>query len=398
MSVTGPEDNILAHIDESGDTNLDLDKEGTSKYYTICALVVRDCDAPRVIASAETIRDEFCGKGELKSSNRSLQSQKRRLDLLERLLTLDMKFYALAVNKENVDRGSGLRFKRSFIKNLHRRLYEKLFRAHASLTIRYDEHGSDDFMSGFETYMRKHYPLNFLQELQIHRVNSRDHVLIQVADLIAGTVRRYYEGTDDEQVFKSLAKAALVVEQWPPSLRTPTLLQNLPDSSRFDHIVEQQSISRAMTFIAEHGESEESDVRLLIGALQYLLFRFELDPDQYVPTHEINEYVTSQSDEVMSNEAFRSNVIAPLRDKDILIASSNKGYKLPRSAQEMDTFVALVNGQAIPYMERLRRARAILRQASMDDFDIVDSARFPELAKYMQQSDHSPFDTPSPNP
>ena len=49
------------------------------------------------------------------------------------------------------------------------------------------------------------------------------------------------------------------------------------------------------------------------------------------------------------------------------------------STSDIDTFVSLVNGQAIPYIKRLAVARDQLMLASLKEYEIVPADRYNEL-------------------
>ena len=42
------EPNRIAYIDESGNFGFDFDKQGTSKFFILCAVIVKDTDIPRI--------------------------------------------------------------------------------------------------------------------------------------------------------------------------------------------------------------------------------------------------------------------------------------------------------------------------------------------------------------
>ena len=78
-------------------------------------------------------------------------------------------------------------------------------------------------------------------------------------------------------------------------------------------------------------------------------------------------------------QSFRMNVIAKLRNHGVIIASSNRGYKIPNTTADLSDFVTLVNGQALPYLSRLAQARRHLLLASQGKYDIVNQNQYAKL-------------------
>lgn len=76
---------------------------------------------------------------------------------------------------------------------------------------------------------------------------------------------------------------------------------------------------------------------------------------------------------------FRSKVVAKLRDKGILISSSNKGYKLPSSSKDLYEFVNHSNSYIQPMIERLIKCRNRIKLATKNELDILDHEEFKYL-------------------
>lgn len=202
--------------------------------------------------------------------------------------------------------------------------------------------------------------------------------------MIAGSLSRVYSRSDPYDIFRILSKSAILIENWPPSRRQADIVTGLSDSERFDQLVTQLSMILANEFVWKNKESGDPDIKTRVDALEYLLYRYELDSTQYVHAQPVLEHVNRYRKEEMTLQQFRMDVIAILRSEGVIIASSNKGYKIPSTARDIDDFVALVDGQALPYLERLALARSQLLVASKGDYDIADAVKYPKLAKCLK--------------
>ena len=87
------------------------------------------------------------------------------------------------------------------------------------LTVFADEHGTEEFMESYEAYITQKEDTLFADN-KLHFVDSESDVLVQVADLIAGTLARVYEKEryDDEysaKFYAAVKDKVYHIEEWP---------------------------------------------------------------------------------------------------------------------------------------------------------------------------------------
>ena len=135
----------LAFIDESGNTDLDTLKQGVSKYFIVCAVIIDEDKVDALKIEVEAIRKKYFQTGEIKSSSvRDRDDHARRIKILENIQQLNFKFYAIAVEKQALSRDGGFPYKKSFLKFINGLLYKQLFENFPSITVFADEHGGQD--------------------------------------------------------------------------------------------------------------------------------------------------------------------------------------------------------------------------------------------------------------
>ena len=188
-----------AYIDESGNHDLQTDMERASKYFLVLAVVVEDQQVAPLTAQVEAIRTQFFSTGEMKSSS---VNDDRRVEILGALSPLPLRFYAVAVDKSRIDKDSGLTYKTSFIKFANGRLYSALFQHLQELTIYADGHGGESFIDSFRTYLQTNHVPDLFSRPQVEIVDSRDSVLVQLADFLVGTAAKLYEGKASDEFKK----------------------------------------------------------------------------------------------------------------------------------------------------------------------------------------------------
>jgi hypothetical protein len=102
-----------------------------------------------------------------------------------------------------------------------------------------------------------------------------------------------------------------------------------------------------------------------------LIFHFasfrSISEAEYVPTGQLREFLIQRGIAGFDEpHQFRSGVIARLRDRGVLLASSSKGYKIPASIPDLLDFVELTDTVVHPMPGRLETVRVALpTQAGM---------------------------------
>ena len=83
----------------------------------------------------------------------------------------------------------GLHFKPSFYKFTNNIVHKELKRAFREITIVADEIGGSEYMQSFAKYVKERQDIpNLLNDAAFRFENSKNDVLIQLADLISGSI------------------------------------------------------------------------------------------------------------------------------------------------------------------------------------------------------------------
>lgn len=372
-----------AYIDESGNHDLATEKDGASKYFFILAVVVEQEKVSALTAAVEAIKLEFFGPGEMKSSR---VAEERRIRILKALSPLDFRFYAVAVDKARLHRDSGLAYKQSFIKFTNGRLYNALFQHLPELTVYADGHGGSEFIQSFKRYIETNHAPDLFSRPQIEIVDSKSQILVQLADFLVGTAAKVYEDkvtAEPRKVFlEFLAKKRVRIDEWPPKFETP---QNAGiETSDLDRRVREISSRAAAVFLTKYEDTADPELQIQHAALSYLLFRAQLPTEEdFATTHQLLEHLHGHGFLEVNTQYLRSNVISKLRDRDVIIASSPKGYKIPSSYADVVGFAELVDGIVLPLLQRLKRADQIFDLGSAGQIKVLEKERFRKLRQML---------------
>ena len=373
-----------AYIDESGNHDLSTEKDGASKYFLVLAVVVEEELVPELATAVTSIKNEFFGPGEMKSSR---VKEDRRIRILNALGPLPFRFYAVAVDKSRIDRDSGLAYKTSFIKFANGRLYNALFQNLTELTVHADGHGGSEFIESFRTYIETVHTPDLFSRPHVEIVDSRSEVLVQLADLLVGTAAKIYENkatAEARKVFLDFLGAKRIrIDEWPP--RFESHRPATADHNNLDTQVQTISLRSAARFLSDFSEFEDTETRIQHAFLSYLLFRARFaDDENFIPTHELLEHLSSLGFEDVDRHYLRSNVVSKLRDRDVLIASSTRGgYKIPTTYSDVIGFAELVDGIVSPLLHRLRRANEVFSLGSAGAINFLGDDRFRKLREIL---------------
>lgn len=378
---------IYAFVDESGNHDLETSKSGSSDFFIVCSVLVSESDLVSAYERAEALRVRHFQTGEIKSSNVKSKDSDRRVRILADLAELPLKLYFTVVDKSRVYRDGGLRFKKSFIKHVNGLLYERLFRNCESLQMTVDEHGGIEFRESLKSYVQARYVNDLFGDDQAFQtMSSKGNVLIQVADFFAGSVAQIYEKKASEALVKAykriLSDLTLGLMEWPPKYQS-LLPPPVSESDYADYRVHQEALRQADLFIEKAGKHPDEDERLQLCILDYLRFQSEFVTQDYVSTGEIKQHLADRGFGDLSVQMIRSNGIAKLRDSDVIITSTVKGYKIPQSRADINDFLGLASGLIVPLLERIKRARDVYRLSSNGDYDVLKAANLPELEKLL---------------
>lgn len=375
-----------AFVDESGNADLDVAKAGASTHYVIAAIVVPDADVANLRIGLEGVRARHFQTGEMKSSSVAANTD-RRMRVLTDLAALQWRFYAIAIDKAHVSTTGGLIYKKPFVKFMSGKLYSRLFLAYHAMSVVADQHGSPAFMESFRTYVLKnHIPDLFTGPQPAFRFeSSKDNVLIQLADFVAGSIARVFVHgkDDDDRILPTLRKHQIAIEEWPPRRYLFNLAATDESRSADDALIAYRNMAAAIDFLNRHERDVDDDVCAQSAALTFLIYHLQHgNPARLVQTSELIQAVKAQTGRSMDEQPFRNRVIAKLRDAKILIsAGARGGYKLAASVADVVEFVAATQLRTEPQLDRLALARNTTKLITNGRVDILEGKRFERIRR-----------------
>ncbi len=205
---------MLVFIDDSGDPGFKL-KRGSSKFFVISLVIFDDeLEAEKTALAIKALRCSlgFHDNMEFKFSR---SSKITRIKFLETVKDFDFRIRSLMIDKSVIKSEELKRNKNSFYSYTIKMVLKYANDSIRSANVKIDGSGNRIFRKSFLAYLRTQ--LNSKQK-QIMKncklVDSKGNVLVQMADMIAGSIRRSYDiSKTDHNIYKALIKKH-IEDEW----------------------------------------------------------------------------------------------------------------------------------------------------------------------------------------
>ena len=379
---------VYAFTDESGAFGWDLDNTSVSTHFIISAIIVKESNLTELRSKVETLRKKYFQTGEMKSSKIG-KNHKRRKTILAELKNLPFSIFSVVFDKRGYLESVGLKYKKSFYKFMNNIVHKELRKSFPLLTVVADEIGGSDYMKSFSKYVHEKQDIpNLFGEAEFFFEPSSTDVLIQLADLISGTLAWEYDAhkkKDDNTNFLKLINNKFTrIELYPKTYKT-YVLENSALAEDYDKPIAALCLKRAIEFINKYEDDKDEETQAQIIILKYLLFRFmNNDLRDYISTKELKNQLAYTSFADVSTQTFRTKIIGKLRDNDVIISGSSakKGYKIPAKESELFDFINHGTTIIMPMLARLKKCRDLVKMGTLNELDLFDKTEYSSLKKY----------------
>ena len=380
---------IHVFLDETGAFGFDFSKPNCSSHLIIVAALVCESQLQVVTDSVEIIRKKYFQTGEIKSKNISDKQYKRRIRILKEILALPINFALLVVDKKKISTDSHIRiYKKSFYKYIYQLIYTDLIKTIEDISIHPDEIGGEPDLKEFKRYYyRKAEPYSLFHDIDFAFDNSKNSLLVQVADIVAGSIAKNIDSTRNSNIditnYLALLQSKIIYRRDFPWTVEEFFTQAQFDSND-DKEIANISLRKVDEFCYNNSSAEDIEIKQQISVLQYLRFRFIQNQfRRYISTRELINHLVKCGYDKMSVSTFRMRIIAKLRDEGVIIASSPNGYKIPSKVSEVYDFIKHSKSVIFPMLNRLKKCNDTIRLATNNTLDLFDNTEYQVLSKLL---------------
>lgn len=198
---------MLVFIDDSGDPGFKLDG-GSSKFFIIALVIFNDdLEAEKTALAVKELRREvgFPDDAEFKFSK---SSKSIREKFLNRVTDFDFKVRAIVFDKSVLYSEELKNNRNSFYSYAIKSVLKNSAGSVMNARVKIDGSGDRVFRKTFTTYLRRE--LNSHEKTIVKNcrlVDSKSNVLVQLADMVAGSIHRFYQpDKSDSTIYKTIIK------------------------------------------------------------------------------------------------------------------------------------------------------------------------------------------------
>ena len=374
-----------AFIDELGDDRFDFEKGIGSTHFIIASILLKESNKASLERELEQISQKYFQTGTM-DPNIIDQDPTQTMQLINDLKDLPFSIYAYVIDKRKIREDHGILYRVPFLKYLNRQIYDDLNRTFVQLDFASDEKESKLFIRSFNQYIKTRSIPDLFNYSTFGFNQTRSDNLPQLANLITRILATGYERTiytDQYRSFSKIFKSKIAAVNLLPQDYKNFLFDFQPEHhhSKSDEIIIEQAVNLTYKYIERHRKSDDEDERLRLDFLKFLLFNLKENPDEYVYTEEILDNLNAIRDVKLNPHNFRSTIVSKLRDSGLLIASSNRGYKLPACLNDLYDFVNLSSLTIHPMIQRIAKCRDQILLATNNEIDILEQKEYDYLKK-----------------
>jgi hypothetical protein len=208
---------MLVFVDESGDAGLKLDK-GSSGHFIVALTIFNNRDEARKADNhVTTIRRQLSLRTDFEFHFHKTAAKIRQV-FLQEMNQFRYRYFCIVINKAKLG-GPGFKYPASFYKYACKLVCSnaKDYLNEAKVVI--DGSGTREFKQQLANYLKKNVndpQCGYRYIKAVAMEDSKKSNLLQLADMVAGSVARSYKGKKDSAVYRSIIRPKEnYVQVWP---------------------------------------------------------------------------------------------------------------------------------------------------------------------------------------
>ncbi len=213
-------------------------------------------------------------------------------------------------------------------------------------------------------------------------VDDKNEVLVQLADLVAGSLGRVFAHShyvkEASDIIDALIGKMMPPEYFPYRYQVPAVSKSTNSSSE---LVTRFVVKDVIKYINQNSKSDPK-----VDLLKFLYFCFRINPNQLVDVHSIQGSL-SRLHKNITVEQIRT-LIRDLRYDGILVvtAAGRSGYKLAKDENDISAYFNHYLNYVKPMLRKMEVANNKLKKLDVDNH-LMDSQKFLLLKQLINVSE-----------
>lgn len=194
---------MLVFIDESGDPGFKTEKGSTKVFVIVLVIFDDDLDAEETALEIKKFRREI-GKSDRFEFKFNKCSKDLRIGFLKAIKNCKFRIRAIVMIKDKIYGQELKRSKESFYNYAIKSVLKYNKGTIKNARLRLDGRGEREFRKRLTVYLRKALGTGIIKNLRFR--DSKNDVLIQLADMVVGSINRYYSEKEDAKIYFDIVK------------------------------------------------------------------------------------------------------------------------------------------------------------------------------------------------
>ena len=300
------------------------------------------------------------------------------MEILSRIMAMPIRFHVSVTDKTSLY-SANLRRRDVFYKFCHARLANRIESQSDNSVVNIDELCDEEFRVSLRRYLdRQIKPRPLFQQRDFQFVKSHMSPLIQVSDMIAGTIGQhcFEKPTLFSPRYRDLLASKLTLEVWP---RPTGETSRIEPYGVFDSVIFNSSVLGAQAYLDDDHEDDDQQITLIRKYIvQDLLLSLVENQERTITS--TNLMIANGLS--MSEHGFKTQVMAKIRDADVNLLGLSSGYKLAASEEDIIDYLNHTLTTINPWLNRVKKAMDRVSSASKGGFSPLDEQRFEIFHRY----------------
>lgn len=360
-----------AYMSETGDYQLTEDTP--SRYFAITFIIVEK-------VAYESMKEN------LDWLTLGIEGNQNRLqflaDIVEDLEQFPVNFYSFIIDKDKLREKASFGQKETIFNYLNKHIYKTIFEQKINLQIQiFNE--ITDYQSSFIQFVKENHQPDLFDRSTFSFTDQSKDGFTSLAKIFSEVLIESLGGEDlfKEEPLSKLSKKIVRIERL-PDFEVDIHVKNVDD---IDTIIAEYAIEASKRYIRKYENSQIPVRRDRVNFLRFLLTQLTIQPKGYIYAQEIIDNIQRFSEEQITRDYLMREIIGPLRDAGLLIASTSQGYKIPISKEDLYDYVKFSSSMALPMLRRIEKGREIILDVTDGEFDILEYAEFEKLEGFLKE-------------